>query len=439
MDPFLLALVTFLLAYLVGGIPFGYLVGRARGIDIIHQGSGNIGATNVGRLLGRRFGVLVFLLDFAKGALPTAAAVRLAGLADPTWGAATPEILGMTAGLAAFLGHVFPVYLRFHGGKGVATGAGVVAVLLPGPALGALLVWLAVLCAARYVSLASVAAAAGLCICGLGLVSAPLAPENALGTAFCFLVAGLVCWRHRSNLTRLLHGNENHLRDSPAMNTLTKTIHVLALGLWFGTVVFFTFVGLSLFGSFEKLGQQERRPSWFPLPKEYERRDAQLDGPTEQGTRAAGFAVTPIFPWYFLIQGACGLLAVGSALGLSRSRPEKVHRVRVTILLIAVLTVLAAWPLEQKVNEMREPRYEAVDAFLKSAPEDTAARAAAIQAKAEFGLWHGLSLLLNFATLALVTVAMALAARLPESIATEMAHRELPANLSAERPAEART
>ena len=151
MDPLPLTACTFLGAYLIGGIPFGYLIARARGIDIIHQGSGNIGATNVGRVLGRRFGILVFFLDFAKGALPTGVALRLADLADARWDPATAEILGVTAGLAAFLGHVFPVYLRFHGGKGVATGAGVVAVLLPGTALGALLVWLAVLCATRYV------------------------------------------------------------------------------------------------------------------------------------------------------------------------------------------------------------------------------------------------------------------------------------------------
>src|SRR5438067_13351603 len=113
---------TALLSYLIGAVPFGYAVARWRGVDILRQGSGNIGATNVGRVLGKRFGVLVFLLDFAKGVVPTAAAVWVKQLAAPSdryaWPLAGLEVF---AGLAAFLGHVFPVYLRFRGGKGIAT------------------------------------------------------------------------------------------------------------------------------------------------------------------------------------------------------------------------------------------------------------------------------------------------------------------------------
>src|SRR5579872_4774549 len=109
-----------LFGYLVGGVPFGYLIGRWRGVEIRQQGSGNIGATNVGRVLGRRFGILVFLLDFAKGALPVLAA-RFAPAVD-----LPADSLPVAAGVAAFLGHLFPIYLRFHGGKGVATAAGVV-------------------------------------------------------------------------------------------------------------------------------------------------------------------------------------------------------------------------------------------------------------------------------------------------------------------------
>src|SRR5262245_21234928 len=155
-----LALCTFLLAYLVGAIPFGYLVGRWRGVDIFSQGSGNIGATNVGRVLGRRFGVLVFVLDFAKGALPAATAAWLVKSPVSQVGHLLPPgTLPVVVGLAAFLGHLFPIYIHFRGGKGVATGAGVVAVLLPGPALGAVLVWLALICATRYASLASMLAA----------------------------------------------------------------------------------------------------------------------------------------------------------------------------------------------------------------------------------------------------------------------------------------
>src|SRR5437868_14801180 len=106
-------LLTFGLAYLVGGVPFGYLIARWRGVDILHQGSGNIGATNIGRVLGWRFGILVFALDFLKGALPVTAAAWIAASADSNRAATTWEI---SAGLAAFLGHLFPVYLRFRGG-----------------------------------------------------------------------------------------------------------------------------------------------------------------------------------------------------------------------------------------------------------------------------------------------------------------------------------
>src|SRR5215471_19196901 len=149
--------LTLLLSYLIGAIPFGYLVARGRGVDILKQGSGNIGATNVGRVLGRPFGVLVFLLDFAKGAVPALLARLWASryaLELP------PDSLPVAAAVAAFLGHLFPIYLRFRGGKGVATAAGAVSVLLPGPALTALVTWLAVVLASRYVSLASLTAAA---------------------------------------------------------------------------------------------------------------------------------------------------------------------------------------------------------------------------------------------------------------------------------------
>src|SRR5215831_7238517 len=139
--PLLLAL-TAVAAYLVGAVPFGYLVGRWRGVDIFQHGSGNIGATNVGRVLGRSFGLLVFALDFAKGAVPAFVAWTVgARIPAEELGGLPRDIFGVGAGLAAFLGHLYPPYLHFRGGKGVATGAGVVAVLLPTGALAALLAW----------------------------------------------------------------------------------------------------------------------------------------------------------------------------------------------------------------------------------------------------------------------------------------------------------
>jgi acyl-phosphate glycerol 3-phosphate acyltransferase len=194
---------------LIGAIPFGYLIARWQGVNIFEAGSGNIGATNVGRVLGKRFGILVFVLDFAKGAVPVAIASWIARngatrLSPDGW-------LEIAAGLAAFLGHLFPVYLRFHGGKGVATGAGVVAVLLPGPGLGALAVWVVVLALTRYVSLASLAAVVALCGFRLAVQPRPFAEGNQASTLFCFVAAALVFLRHRGNIVRLLSGKENRL------------------------------------------------------------------------------------------------------------------------------------------------------------------------------------------------------------------------------------
>jgi acyl-phosphate glycerol 3-phosphate acyltransferase len=410
--------LSILAGYLIGAIPFGYLVGHWRGVDIFKQGSGNIGATNVGRVLGRRFGILVFFLDFAKGAVPVLGALRLAALAGVTGeDPLPPETVGVAAGLAAFLGHIFPAYIHFRGGKGVATGAGVIAVLVPGPALAAFLCWVGVVCATRYVSLASLAAATTLAGFRL-LTPAPFAPGNLIVTLFCVVAAALVFLRHRSNLARLFRGTENRLREGLAMLTFTKTVHVLALGLWFGTVVFFSLVvGLTIFGTFEKVGADfAHRPSWFPTSPNFARPDPKLDGPKEQGTRAAGAVITPLFGWYFLIQGVCGFLAVGTALGWSNLQPQnRVQKIRIALLLGALATVVIGWPLEHYINELREPRYEAVDRFLQNhnPKVDTEVRDAALEARAEFGLWHGISLLLNFGTLALVAAAMALAAQLP--------------------------
>jgi glycerol-3-phosphate acyltransferase PlsY len=420
-------LLTVLVAYLVGAVPFGYLVARWRGVDLLRVGSGNIGATNVGRVLGRRFGILVFCLDFAKGALPVVAAERVAEGVDlglPTDQAR--QLLAVAAGLAAFLGHLFPVYLRFRGGKGVATGAGVVAVLLPVPTLGAVVTWLAVVCATAYVSVASLSAALALCGLRLRLTPAPWAAENLIVTVFCLLAAALVVARHRGNLVRLARGTENRLKDTPTMRSFAKTIHVLALGLWFGSAVFFSFVvAPALFGALDSVAALPRaeRPLWFPLPAEF---DADTQTRKEQGTRAAGTALSPMFDWYFLIQGVCGLLAAGTALGWPRIEPQaRVHRVRVMLLLVALALVVIGWPVERQVSKLRAARNQASDELLQQTAWTARAPVPAIQkemeqkkvaadeARAEFGRWHFYSLMLNFATVACVTAAMALAARLP--------------------------
>ncbi|MDW8266203.1 MAG: glycerol-3-phosphate 1-O-acyltransferase PlsY [Gemmataceae bacterium] len=404
-------------AYLLGAIPFGYLVARARGVDIFRHGSGNIGATNVGRVLGRRFGLLVFVLDFAKGAVPVAGAGWLGGrLADA--GSLDVDGLRIAAGLSAFIGHLFPIYLGFRGGKGVATGAGVVTVLLPGPTLAAFLAWLAVVCSFRYVSLASLTAALVLCLARFALTPDAFASEHRTLTVFCLVAVGLVAWRHHSNVRRLRLGTENRLPENRVMHLLGKTLHVLALGLWFGSAVFFSLVAAPLlFRTFEGLGTAAiERPPWLHLPSYFDK---------ELGTRLAGVAVSPMFSVYFLLSGACALLATITALGWSWAEPTvRVHRLRVHVLITGLATVLVGWWLAQRVSDLRVARYVA---------EPDVAEAA----QAAFAGWHLASLLLNFVTIALAGLALALTAQLPASPAARCAPAEPKASVPTANPTEA--
>lgn len=188
-------------SYLLGAVPFGYLIARARGVDLLSLGSKNIGATNVGRVMGLWWGVLVFALDFAKGAVP----VLLAGL--------TPEgdIGRVLAGVAAFVGHLFPVYLGFRGGKGVATGAGAMAVLVPISFAITLAVFLVVLVTTRYMSLASLTAVTLLVILRLTLTPEPWGERAVVITWFVVLACAAVVVRHVGNIRRLIAGTENRL------------------------------------------------------------------------------------------------------------------------------------------------------------------------------------------------------------------------------------
>lgn len=192
-----LALVA---AYLLGSVPFSFLVARAFGVkDVRRVGSGNVGATNVLRNAGKAAGVLAFLLDAGKGATAALVASRL----DPH-----DPVLPALAALGAVVGHMYPAWLRFQGGKGVATGLGAFAPLVPWAALGAVLVFGGVAAATRYVSLGSVAGA--LALAALALASAGAGPV-ALAATF---TAALVVFRHRSNLRRILGGTERRAGDS---------------------------------------------------------------------------------------------------------------------------------------------------------------------------------------------------------------------------------
>lgn len=209
-------------AYLVGSIPFGVLIGRARGIDIRKHGSRNVGATNVGRVLGRRLGVACFVLDLLKGAVPVLAAGFAGGMIgrEPTAPGMGPVViwLWLAVASAAVTGHMASVFLGFDGGKGVATGFGAMLAMWPlltFPALGALVVWYAVLRLTRYVSLASMLAAVSMPLwyfawsvplAGPEIFPflAPTAPPLIATTA----LACLVVWRHRANIGRLRRGEE---------------------------------------------------------------------------------------------------------------------------------------------------------------------------------------------------------------------------------------
>lgn len=194
--------VIFVAGYLIGGIPFGLIIGRVvKGIDIREHGSRNIGATNVMRVIGKGAGVSAFILDVLKGFLPAFLGVRLYG-----------SYYGISGGLGALSGHIFTPYLKFRGGRGVATGLGVFLGLAPvgvGICFG---IWVVVLVLFKYVSLASITAGVALPLVLLG--------ERALGwgeyslgvMVLALLVVSAVVLRHIPNMKRLVRGEESRFR-----------------------------------------------------------------------------------------------------------------------------------------------------------------------------------------------------------------------------------
>ena len=192
-------------AYFLGAIPFGWLVARARAVDILRVGSGNIGATNVAREVGMGWGLLVFLLDSAKGAVPVLLAGRLGPMSDIEM---PPHGVEVLAGVAAFLGHLFPIYLGFRGGKGVATGAGVAVALVPIITLIALATWGLTLALTRYVSIASIFAGALVFVLRVAFTPDPWGRDEVVITLFCLFGSTLVALRHATNIRRLFAGIE---------------------------------------------------------------------------------------------------------------------------------------------------------------------------------------------------------------------------------------
>jgi glycerol-3-phosphate acyltransferase PlsY len=193
-----MALTIAILSYLLGSIPTGYILGLCAGVDVRKTGSGNIGATNVARAVGKGQGVATLLADVAKGFIPAYLATQL-GLAQSA---------AAIIGAAAFLGHLYPIFLKFKGGKGVATALGVMLALAPMAALVLLVAFAVVMLASRIVSLSSMA----------GALTAPIALWLLDGPAtyliLALFLAAMIIVRHRGNIQRLLAGTEPQMRSS---------------------------------------------------------------------------------------------------------------------------------------------------------------------------------------------------------------------------------
>jgi glycerol-3-phosphate acyltransferase PlsY len=192
-----LPLLFTLLAYLWGAVPASWIAGKLRGVDLRRHGSGNLGATNTFRVLGAKVAAPVMVFDILKGFLPVVLFTRWDGTGDWRW--------GLAYGAAAIVGHVFSVYMRFRGGKGVATSAGVFLAEAPLAVGVGLLVWLAVMAATRMVSAGSIAAAAVVALLLLTPFSHVPVEVRILGCAMCLFVI----FAHRANIRRILAGTES--------------------------------------------------------------------------------------------------------------------------------------------------------------------------------------------------------------------------------------
>ena len=196
--------VVVLVGYLIGSVPAGYVAGCIAGIDIRKVGSCNIGATNVVRVLGKRYGYAVFLLDFFKGFGAVKLSMLLAMRSPPDL--SSPELFGIIAAVSSIVGHSYPPWLKFKGGKGVATSAGA---LLALTAVGGLIwfgIWIVIFWLTSYVSVASITAALLLPVVILVISWRNQSAKVIFYFSVC--AAAVVIWRHRSNLSRLMHGTE---------------------------------------------------------------------------------------------------------------------------------------------------------------------------------------------------------------------------------------
>jgi glycerol-3-phosphate acyltransferase PlsY len=215
--------VIVLVAYVLGSIPWGLIIAKSQGIDIRKHGSGNIGATNVWRVMGKKWGLITFAADMGKGLAAVLAARWIAAHWSYTVALPhgreevqhlAPDFAGIAAALGCILGHSFPIWLRFKGGKGVATSLGVIIGMMPAAAVIDLVLWASVFGISGYVSVASMVAAVALPVIVIGLLA--VGWVHGWGNFFFAVAAGgLVVWRHRENIKRLVAGTESSFRKPP--------------------------------------------------------------------------------------------------------------------------------------------------------------------------------------------------------------------------------
>ncbi|MCS7244434.1 MAG: glycerol-3-phosphate 1-O-acyltransferase PlsY [Candidatus Calescibacterium sp.] len=200
---------TLLLAYFLGSIPTGYIIGKFKGLDITKEGSGNIGMANVFRTLGPKYGALVLILDALKGFIPTYISIKL----DFT------TLFVLLVGITSILGHIFTVFLKFKGGKGVATSLGVVLAISPILAISSFLVWLTTVIITRYSSLGSILASIWATIIiilyqfnliNFNLINVNIENKTYL-TVFCSIICIFILYKHRENIKRIINNTENRL------------------------------------------------------------------------------------------------------------------------------------------------------------------------------------------------------------------------------------
>ena len=200
MQQYLIPALWILAAYLIGGIPFGFLIGKARGVDVRTVGSKNIGATNVLRTVGKKWGFLALFCDMMKGFVPTFLCKTFCS--DPSW-------LPLAVGVTCALGHMLTPYMKFKGGKGVATGAGMLIGLVPALMGVTLLVFVALFALSNYISLGSCGAAAFIGVAIWFPVLGSAGYHNPAQGVLVSLIAAFVVYKHRANIGRLLSGTEN--------------------------------------------------------------------------------------------------------------------------------------------------------------------------------------------------------------------------------------